>query len=197
MKKWVYIIGFFIVFVFAIFVGKYIYKTNNKNINNTLENEILNNVVIQEKDYSVKNDITIQTTTEEEKISPNATLILKKHYQECGHTIKEYAEIPEDFVNLTEEQLQKEYPEWKIESFGRQEIILIKEEEGVCNEHYLLKERDGVIVVYKLNKKGEKTLIEITGISTQYLTENDKMKIKDGIKVYGKEELNSTLEDYE
>ena len=196
MKKWGYIIGFIIIFIVAIFTGIYIFNSSNK-VNNETENEIYNTTIIEEETYSVRNDITIQTTTEEEKVSPNAILILKKHYQECNHTIKEYAEIPEDFVNLTLEEVQKEYTEWEIEKFSPLEIILIKEEKAVCNEHYLLKETNGVIAVYRIEKSGEETLIEETGISIEYLTENDKMKIKEGIKVYGKEELNATLEDYE
>lgn len=196
MKKWGYITSFIIIFIVAIFTGIYIFNSSNK-VDNKTENETYNTTIIEEEPYSVRNDITIQTTTEEEKVSPNAILILKKHYQECDHTIKEYAEIPEDFVNLTLEELQKEYADWKIEQFSSLEIILLKEEQGVCNEHYLLKETNGVITVYKIEKNGEETLIEETGISIEYLTENDKMKIKEGIKVYGKEELNSTLEDYE
>ena len=197
MKKWVYIICFLIIIIVAIFIGRYLFKSSNKEENPTIENEISNNTVVEERDYSIKNDITIQTTTKEEKISPNASLILKKHYQGCDHTIKEYVEIPEDFVNLTQEELQEEYPEWKIEKFTSSEVTLIKEEQGVCNEHYVLREKNGVIVVYKINESGEETLSETTGIATQYLTENDRMKIKEGIKVYGKEELNSALEDYE
>lgn len=196
MKKWGYITSFIIIFIVAIFTGIYIFNSSNK-VDNKTENETYNTTVIEEEPYSVRNDITIQTTTEEEKVSPNAILILKKHYQECDHTIKEYAEIPEDFVNLTLEELQKEYADWKIEQFSPLEIIFIKEEQGVCNEHYLLKETNGVISVYRIEKSGEETLIEETGISIEYLTENDKMKIKEGIKVYGKEELNATLEDYE
>ena len=74
---------------------------------------------------------------------------------------------------------------------------MIKEEEGFCNEHYILKEEQGVIAVYKVDKQGEETLYETTGISVEYLTESDKLELKDGIKVYGKEELNSMLENYE
>jgi len=196
MKKWGYITSFIIIFIIAVFTGIYIFNSSNKAENGT-ENEIFNTTIIEEEPYSIRNDITIQTTTEEEKVSPNAILILKKHYLECDHTIKEYAEIPEDFVNLNLEELQNEYTDWNIEKFSSLEIILIKDEHGVCNEHYLLKETNGVIAVYRIEKNGEEILIEETGISIEYLTENDKMKIKEGIRVYGKEELNATLEDYE
>ena len=196
MKKWGIIIAFIIIFIIAIFVGNYIYDSNNKE-ENTIKSENTSNSIVNQVDYSVRNDITINTDSEEEKISPNATLILKKHYKECDHTIKEYAEIPEEFVNLTKSQIEKEYPEWKVEKFTPLDIILIKEEEGFCNEHFILKEKQGVITVYKIDKQGEESLYDTTGISVEYLTESDKLELKNGIKVYGKEELNSMLENYE
>ena len=196
MKKWGIIIAFIIIFIVAIFVGNYIYDSNNED-KNTVKSENTSNSIVNQVDYSVRNDITINTDSEEEKISPNATLILKKHYKECDHTIKEYAEIPEEFVNLTKSEIEKEYPEWEVEKFTPLDIILIKEEEGFCNEHFILKEEQGVITVYKIDKQGEESLYDTTGISVEYLTENDKLELKNGIKVYGKEELNSMLENYE
>ena len=196
MKKWGIIIAFIIIFIIAIFVGNYIYDSSNKE-ENTIKSENTSNSIVNQVDYSVRNDITINTDSEEEKISPNATLILKKHYKECDHTIKEYAEIPEEFVNLTKSEIEKEYPEWEVEKFTPLDIILIKEEEGYCNEHFILKEEQGVITVYKIDKQGEESLYDTTGISVEYLTESDKLELKNGIKVYGKEELNSMLENYE
>ena len=196
MKKWGIIIAFIIIFIVAIFVGNYIYDSNNED-KNTVKSENTSNSIVNQVDYSVRNDITINTDSEEEKISPNATLILKKHYKECDHTIKEYAEIPEEFVNLTKSEIEKEYPEWEVEKFTPLDIILIKEEEGFCNEHFILKEEQGVITVYKIDKQGEESLYDTTGISVEYLTESDKLELKNGIKVYGKEELNSMLENYE
>lgn len=197
MKKWIYIIGIILIIIVAIFVGIYIYGNNNKKETNIGKNDNIENKVENKTEYSVKNDITIETNTKNEKISPNASLVLKKHYIGCNHIIKEYAEIPQEFVNLTKEELQEEYKNWEIEEFTPNKVILIKEEQGECGEHYVLKAENGVIVVYKKNTNGNETLIEETGIAIDYLTDDDKEKIEQGINVYGKEELNSTLEDYE
>ena len=198
MKKWGYIICCILIIGMAIFAGNYLYKSsNNSKENNVKLNTIKEDINIElEDNYSVKNDISIQTTTKEEKISPNAVLVLKKHYEECGHTIKQYSEIPQEFVNQTEEEFSKEYTNWTIEKFEPLEVVLIKNEQGLCDEHYVLKEEDGLIVVYK-EINGELQIEEITGISVGYLTQEDKLKLEKGIKVYGKEELNSVLEDYE
>ena len=133
----------------------------------------------------------------EEKISPKATLTIKKQYTQCGHVINEYKEIPEELVNLTKKELEGRCENYEIEKFSTLSIILQKEESGFCGEHYILKQKDDVIAVYKIKEDGTQSLEDVTGICVEYLTENDKMQIKKGITVYGKEELNSMLEDYE
>lgn len=195
MNKLVIIVSFVIVIIVAIFAGVFIFNSIN-NVDNNNVNYATNDIV-NKIDYSVRNDITVKTNTIEEKISPNATLILKKKYRDCGHTIKEYKEIPEDLVNLTKEQLEGKHNDWNIEKFTSLEIILIREEEGICDEHFILKEKEGFIAIYKIEANNKEILEELTGISIEYLTESDKIELRKGIRVYGKEELNSILEDYE
>ena len=137
------------------------------------------------------------TSYTEEKVSPNATLIIKKHYKECGHTTKDYAEIPEELVNRTRKQVEQTYSDWEIRGFSPNEIVILKEVGGICNEHYVLREKDGKVVIYTQDANGKESINEITEISTEYLTEDDKAKLKEGIKATGKEELNSLIEDYE
>lgn len=193
MKKWIYIICLIVIVIVAICIGKVLFKTNNK------KNEVntINKTVQNEVNISINNNTIMSTSTKQEKISPNATLTLEKQYKECGHVIKEYKEIPEELVNLTQDEISQKYKNWEIEKFTPLELILIKQEEGFCNEHYVLKQKDDVIAVYKINEDGTENLEEMTGISIEYLTENDKLEIRDGIEVYGKEELNSVLENYE
>ena len=145
----------------------------------------------------IVNNSIIETNSNEVKVGPNTKLVLKKYYKDCKHTINSYVELPKELVNMTEEDMQNEYEDWSVEKFTEDEVILLKEEQGFCNEHYLLKEKDGFIAVYVIDKTGEEVLKELTGISTQYLPQNDLLNLESGIKVYGTEELNKTLEDYE
>lgn len=140
---------------------------------------------------------TVEANTDKVKITPNTKLILKRFYSKCNHTLNSYVELPAEFINLEEEELKENYPEWTIQKFTKEEVVLLKEEDAFCNQHYILKEKEGMIAVYKVKESGEEILIEITGISTEYLTESDLLNLQNGIKVYGIEELNKTLEDYE
>ena len=100
-------------------------------------------------------------------------------------------------VNKTKEEVKELYPDYKIESFDNNKIVLIKEEEGQCDEHYIVRDENGNIIIYKVLEDGTEEIYQNTGISTDYLPETDKINLRDGIQIYGKENLNSTIEDFE
>lgn len=195
MKNWIYIIITAVIIIIAIIIGSMLFKNND---NTKTESQTQNNIKQQDEiqENTFTNDISV-SSIEQEKISPNAVLILKKHYEECDHTIKEYAKIPEEYVNLNEEELAKKQEGWRIEQFSKDEVTLIKDINNICNEHYVLRQKDGIIAVYQIHEDNTETLKEETGIAVEYLTDIDKLRLEEGIRIYGEEELNSTLEDYE
>ena len=143
------------------------------------------------------NQNTAEVSSTEEKVAANAILILKKYYTKCDHTINEYVELPQELVNLTKEQVQEKYADWQVIGFEKGKITLYKEFDDVCGEHFKLKIEDGKVVVYTVNNDGTETLYEKTNISSEYLTETDLLNMQDGLEIYGKEELNQVIEDFE
>ena len=202
MKK-VWIIGLIIaIIIIGIILGIFIYNNNanNNKQSSIVENEI--NIVSEKvtdectEEYQ-NSEEEIETDSQEEKISPNCLLTLKKYYEECNHTINEYVDIPQDLVNGIEEDLKKEYPYWQVEKYSSNDIILYKEFNSNCGQHFVLREDNGKITVYKINESNEEEVYENTEISVEYLSETDKIKISEGIRVNGIEELNQLLEDFE
>ena len=124
--------------------------------------------------------------------------IEKKYYNNCKHLVQEEQKIKEKLINKNESELQIEYVGWEIQKFTPNEIVVYKEINDFCDEHFLLKDVEGEIIVYKLDKYGniKETIIE-TGIQTKYLSEIDIKNLKNGIKVYGNKELKKSLEDFE
>ena len=146
----------------------------------------------------IENDIDeIKVSETETKVSPNAELVIKKYYKECGHTTEEKRNVANDMVNKTQEEIEKLYPDYKVESFFNNKIVLIKEEEGQCDEHYIVRDENSNIMIYKILSDGKEEIYQNTGISTEYLAETDKISLRDGIKVFGRENLNSIIEDFE
>ena len=52
-------------------------------------------------------------------------------------------------------------------------------------------------MIYNVQKDGTETEYEVTGITTQYLTDTDKINMEKGIEVNGKQNLNQLIEDFE
>lgn len=195
MRNFLLIVTIICIFVVSGICGYYIYEAATKS-------EVNENNISELAKVAVENGVntsapSLLTSMVEEKVSPNATLIIKKHYSECGHTTKDYAEIPAELVNLKEEEVKNQLSDWELKGFSASEVVILKELSGICNEHYVLRDKDGLIAIYTEDENGNETLQEITEISTDYLTDQDRLELKEGIKAIGKEELNSTIEDYE
>ena len=167
----------------------------SKKLATKIEQENIIDDCTEEYEY-IQNKV-LQANSEDEKISPNCSIILKKHYKKCGHSTSEYLDIPEELVNKTKVDLQKAYDGWTIEKFSDTKIILSKEEEGECKEHYIIKDDSGYVKIFTINQNGEEELVESTLIAVQYLPEADVSELKQGIKVYGMEEVNKIIEDFE
>jgi hypothetical protein len=193
MKKsymWI-IIGICAIVVLGIIVGIFVSKNSTKD-----EQKVETKLVSTEQ--NIQNGIElISTSYAEVKASPNCLFEFKTYYKGCKHTTTKRENIPEELVNKTEIEMQDRYKDYKIEEFTANNIVLYQEKEGICDEHYLLKENNGYIAIYKIDNAGKEILKENTQIVTTYLPETDKQNLKNGIKIIGKENLSLTLEDYE
>lgn len=193
MKKsymWI-IIGICAIVVLGIIVGIFVGKNATKD-----EQKVETKLV--SKEQNIQNGIElISTSYAEVKASPNCLFEFKTYYKGCKHTTTKRENIPEELVNKTEIEMQDRYKDYKIEEFTANNIVLYQEKEGICDEHYLLKENNGYIAIYKIDNDGKEVLKENTQIVTTYLPETDKQNLKNGIKIIGKENLSLTLEDYE
>ena len=139
----------------------------------------------------------VSTETKEEKISPNAELTKIVLYKKCGHEIAETTRVSKDIVNLDEKEFENKYKDYQLEDFSDKQISVYKEVDKMCPEHYKIGSAEGIINIYVKNENGEDELYEVTNIALEYLPEEEKEKLRNGIDVVGEEELNSILENLE
>lgn len=199
MNNMTKIINAVIILIISIIAIICIISNRNKGQELTHEPEYYISETIEDEctqEYEKISNITVASSTEE-KVAANAILILKKYYSKCEHTINEYVEIPQELVNMTREQVQEQYLDWKVIGFENGKVTLYKEFDDVCGEHFKLRIEDGKIVVYIINNDGTESIYEKTNISSEYLTETDLVNMQDGLEIYGKEELNQIIEDFE
>lgn len=199
MKKYTIITIVIIGIVLGFLTGVYLYKIKQIDDNKT---EIIAETI--EDECTAIGELSngnleefIKTNSEEEKISPNCVITLKVYHEACQHLIETRKNIEDVEVNMTEEELKERFKSWEVQKFTPTEIVLYKEVKEFCDEHYLLKEKDGNIAIFKLDENNNQTFLETTDISTEYLTEEDLKNIQKGITIYTKKELNKMIEDFE
>ena len=193
MKKYIFI-ALILALILSFLLGVYLYKSKQINEQIAFEAEFSKSEnVIKQAEEIIK-----ETSSSEYKTTPNTKVIEKKYYKDCKHLMQEEQIIKENLINKTQSEFQIEYIGWEIQKFTPSEIAIYKEINDFCNEHYLLKDLNGEIVVYKLDKYGNaKEIIQKTGIQTKYLSEIDIENLKKGIKAFGNKGLKQALEDFE
>ena len=200
MKK-ASIIAFFsfLAIVFSAIFGWMIYEIVKLNsINQNSKIAINQTEIIDEcTEFAEKQESTIQTMSNEDKISPNALIIFKTYYNGCKHTKQEILEVPKELINLGRQDLQKYYIDWELKGFSNNEIVLYKEINEFCDEHYIIVCKDGKISIYQLNENGEEIWKEDTEVNVDFLPEEDRKKIESGLTIIGRENLNKIIEDFE
>lgn len=197
-KKW--IIFLIIAIIVGIIIGISVYILLSDDGQELQGTDIVGETELAENNNNgnLSNEINvIETSVSEETISPNAIIIKKEYFKACDHLVRTVEDIPEKLVNCNEDEVSKEYAEWKVEEFSPTEITLYKESEGNCNEHYMVRNHYGVIGIYRVDENGEEVFEEDTEISTKYLPESDVELLNEGVKIIGKTKLIEFLEDYE
>lgn len=176
-------------------IGIYIYNLKNTSNKNSvkakeLADELKKTLVEEEQN-------TVSTSSKNIKISHNSIVVKNTLYKICNHEIRQTEAIPVELVNKEEKDIQQYYKDWEIKKYSPTEVVLYREKDEYCDKHYVLRENNGVIAIYKIDDNNKETLRENTQIQTKYLPEIDLIKLKSGIYAIGEEELNSILEDFE
>lgn len=203
MKRAIIILSVALVIIISVCTAFLIKDLNKEEIEektDTKVSELTNEPVTDECVDEANNfeEIEIEeTNSNEEKTSPNCKLTMKRYYNECGHSIEEYASLNNELVNKTKDEIQQVYSAWTIDKFSNDEIIISRSFDSQCGEHYIVRDKDGKVAVYLLSGDGTETELQETEISTEFLTEADKLELQDGIKANGKQELNQVIENFE
>lgn len=178
--------------IFSIITGIGTYKySQRKTISNSITVKQLG-----DSGKSMDNEF-VETASQEVRVNPTARIKMRQYYKKCGHTTENDFSVPEDIINMNKKQVENYYFGWNVESFSSSEIVVSKVNSGICDEHYIIKDVDGLVNVYYIDDSSNESLVYSTEIETKYLPKEDSEKLKKGISIVGKENLSSLLEDYE
>ena len=192
---WVILIAILIIALLTFFIQTISPKLDNNSIKQS--NLVDSNTTSKNLESVHFADESLSTSYSRISLSPNAELSFIKHYSICGHSIKTIEKISNEMVNLDFDNFSKLYSDWNISKFESNYVELTKEISGYCGEHYIVKDLNGIIAVYLLDMNNNLSLLRQTEIITKYLPEGDVKDLCDGVVIYGKDNLNAYLENFE
>jgi hypothetical protein len=89
-----------------------------------------------------------------EVITRDTKLVFEKVYIGCGHKRVEERRARENEIGLSIQSIALRFPEWSIADYTTERIVFTKEVNDFCPGHFLLKDRDGVVVIYMPSEEG-------------------------------------------
>ena len=126
-----------------------------------------------------------------EVITKDTQLVFEKRYISCGHKRVEERQARDNEIGLSLQSIALRFPEWSIADYTTERIVFTKEVNDFCPGHFVLKDRDGVVVIYMPSEAGDEyKSVEETQISTDALPPDVQSEIRKGL-------ILDTLEDVE
>lgn len=126
------------------------------------------------------------------KITPSTKLVYQYYYEEDGQMIESEEQPPYFMIDMTREEMQEKYPDWQVQSFSEEEVVMRKSVQQKSHETYRLGIHEGYVAVYYENG----VIKDILDTPISALTEEERQRLEKGIVVTGEERLIRLLEDY-
>ncbi|MDD3839578.1 MAG: BofC C-terminal domain-containing protein [Clostridia bacterium] len=192
-NKLVYALMFVLLFAGGYLLGGYYMK---KSLDFEAEGNTKLNAQDETAEYDSQQPVSIN---EKEKIINTSTkLKFINKYDKCGHQVVEESPCDNYLINLDEEGFRKIYNSWNIVEFSSKEVVLEKNFEQYCPNHYLVIEKEGSVVVQQniLGTEEMETINQLD-VSIDYLPSDLRTRLKEGIILDTKKELLHMLENLE
>jgi hypothetical protein len=134
-----------------------------------------------------------ETEPPEARVTPETRIVYEYFYAEDGGIKTTVETVPYSLVGKTEAEVAALFPEWAVASFEPPEIVLRKTVSVADAETFVVGESGGYIAVFY---EDGATLKEITDMPVEIFEEEERARLKEGIRVSGKTELFRVLQDY-
>ncbi|OPJ56757.1 BofC C-terminal domain-containing protein [Alkalithermobacter paradoxus] len=174
-----------VVLVGGFYIGKFLEKREDKQVIKPIVADVENNENTEEPGIILKK---------------GSIMTFKTLFKKCNDIVEKTENIPDELVGFDEDKLKRHvkfnYPAWNLIEIDPNSIVLFREIDSYCKDHYEIGEEEGRLVIYKYDEEGIKQMVEKTEYPISHLPEVDQEKIKNGIVVNSLEEVNQMLEDF-
>lgn len=175
----------FVVWVAGVYGGYLIYYTNERQL-------------IKKPEITVIEPKTKEIASIDKPVIDKSTKIVYEYcYSDDGYVETMEDTPPYFLLNLTREEVEDKLKDWQIKKFSDSEVVLQKNIEGKGRENYIIGEYEGLVAVFYEEEVDGEHIMEITETPVNSLPEEEQIKIKNGVKVKGQNELIKCMENYE
>lgn len=133
-------------------------------------------------------------------ITKDTEIIFNTYYKDSGDMTTVKTKVPVTIVGLDlrefKSYIEDYYDKWVIKSISTDAVTLFQEREGYAPNQFIVQERNGLIVIYKIDESGKKILHYETDISVSRFNEIDRKKLEKGIVVKSFDDALSIIQDY-
>lgn len=197
-RKWlIWVPGMILLLAIAVFSYGYIKKfpeIYGRIHPNAYQGEETSDLYISNKSDK---DKAHQLSVETNKTLLEATMKLERFYSKCGHTLYEEDSMERRYIGKTEDELTALFPNWQLKRFDPEQVVLHMELDAYCPDHYLIKEEDGYLVIFRSDKDtGLPLIVEAMEVSLEHLNQEALDEIKEGVIVDSIEGVEPLLENW-
>lgn len=195
-SKWKSVLTLVVAMAITMTAG-YIYGSYQGTKNNEDSSDI-------EKDVSklavVENEDNRNNEAEEgiKEILPNTEIVFNRSYKLCKDVISEKRKPYIGEIGTKEDELQSLFPGWTIEKFTEEQLILSKQIDNYCSNHYILKEQGGLVTIYAPLEEDEGLeVIKYTTVKVNSLPPALQQEIEKGVAVESIEQIEYLIESWQ
>lgn len=153
---------------------------------------------IQHVNQQNKSNLTHALAVEVSKIDTDSTMVLERLYTTCNHVLIEEHPMESRYTGKTEQEMAAAFPEWQLKHFTSNRVVFLIKIESFCPDHYIIKEEDGFLVIFRPDKDtGLPLVLEATNIPFDRLNSEMQEMTTGGIVVDSIEEVEQLLENWE
>ena len=184
-----------------------------RNISNTVNNinEKAQSEVYAQNDNSMNNDKdeeetktseynketnTLEMVMADNTINESTKMVYQYYYKDEGK-MEESEEVPPYFLlGFDFNDMLEYYPDWQIVSFSGEEVVMRKIVDEKKENSFIITQKDGYIAVYYEDENKGEILYQMTETPISVLTQEEQVRLNDGIIVKGEYELTKILAEY-
>lgn len=133
----------------------------------------------------------------EDKINDSTKMVYEYCYEGDGYIERVEDTPPYFLIDLDRKSLTEKMNEWQILKFSDSEVVMRKNVSGNGTQNYIISEYEGLVTVFYEQPVDGERIMEITDTPVNSLPQEEQIKIKNGIKIKGQNELIKCMENYE